>query len=217
MTTPNTNSHVARAAEYLAECEGKALDTQAELIEAQRRCVAATPTYCPAGDCAELVARAAAEDAVNGTRTADILKVRLEEQRAEADAQRAGLKQAEAAAKAAGDRHAQAEAYLRAARAGFEVAIQAAARKLAAKAAAKYGQALQALLDCHEDYIVSVAVANNGCVPAHHLLPALPTFGTGVATAFTATNATHVYFPAEPPVQDRAAALRAKIVAGAAE
>jgi hypothetical protein len=215
--TQNTESHVVRAAEYLAACETKALDTQAELIEAQRRCVAATPVYCPAGDCAELVAQAAAEDAVNGTRTADILRERLICERAAAEAQRTEQREAEVAAKEAAHRHAQAGAYLRAARAGFEVAIQAAARKLAGKAAHKYGQALQALLVAHEDYIVAVAVGHNNTVSGPDLLPAIPTFGANVASAFTTTGNGHVYFPAEPAVLDRANALRAQIIASHGE
>lgn len=214
MTTPNLNTHVARAAAYLAECERKALDSQAELIEAQRRCTEAAPVYRNAGECADLLAAAAAQDAVNGTRTAEILKARLEKQRADAEAQRATHKQAEADAQRAGERHAQAEAYLRAARAGFEVAIQAEAREIADKAAQKYGQALQALLNCHEQYLVAVAVANNNCVSGQDLLPALPTFGQTVASAFASTSATHVYFPGVPVMDDRAAALRAQLVAG---
>ena len=219
MTTPNLNTHVARAAAYLAECEDRARATQAAMIEAQRAVVAATPTYCPAGECAELLAKAAAADAVNGTRTADALKGRLEKERADAEARFTAQREAEVAAKEAGERHAQAEAYLRAARAGFEVAVQAAARKLAAEAVKKYGTALNALLAAHGDYVVAIAAATPGGLPAGQLLPAIPTFGAEkVASAFASTDNGHVYYrQAEPAIQDRARALRAQIVAGQVE
>jgi hypothetical protein len=217
MTTQN-NSHVAKAATYLAECEDRARATQAALIEAQRRCVAATPVYRNAGECADLIAQAAAADAVNGTRTADILRERLICERADAEARFTEQRDAEVAAKEAGEQHAQAESYVRAARAGLEAAVQEEARKLAAKAVQKYGAALNALLAAHEEYLGAAALLNNGAVSGPDLLPPLPTFGAaGVASAFTAASATHIYFPIEPVMVDRANALRAQIVAGAGQ
>lgn len=219
MTTQNTKTPAALAAAYLAECERKALDSRAELIEAQRRCSATATARCsagPAGNCADLIARAAAADAVNGTRTAEILAARIEQQKAGADAASAKRQEAEAEAKAASEKHALAETYVRAAREAFEEAVQAQARQLAAEAVERYGTALNALLAAHEDYVVAKAAATpGGGLPAGQLLPAIPTFGAKVASAFTSIDNGNVYFPPLPPsFQDRAAALRAQIIAG---
>lgn len=219
MTTKvKTKTPAELAAEHLAACEAAALATQAELIAAQRKAVAAMPQIRSVEEARALLATATANDAIRGTREALALAEQFEHERRQEAELIAAQRDAEASARAVGERHADAEAALRAAQVALETEVQATASKLADDARLRYGQALQALYVTHAEYLIALFAATAGNPPQGSFLPALPHFGCVVKPPLAQVDGSHVYYADNGwAAWEEGKALRSRIIAGDVE
>jgi hypothetical protein len=207
----------SRLVAHLQACEAHAAELQAAFVATQDAAARLAPRQArPAAEASRLIADARANDALRGTNDAAALVERFDREAKEIEAARVAQSKAEAEAKRIGQEHAQAQADVQAARTALEKFVSSEAEKHVEKARARYGEALQSLIDANEEFLVALATARGGNVPGNLLLPSLPTFGCSITSAIAQVGDGRVYFTdqvfAASTVYSKVSALRHSIL-----